>query len=71
MTSGGELYRALAAGGTGERIVYAGVGKTDPELRYALEQGVFLFNVESEEELHNLARVARSMGKSAGVGGAA
>jgi diaminopimelate decarboxylase len=67
VTSGGELYRALAAGGTGDKIVYAGVGKTDPELRYALEQGVFLFNVESEEELHNLARVARSVGKSAGV----
>src|ERR1700686_4749072 len=67
VTSAGELYRALAAGGSGEKIVYAGVGKTDPELRYALENGVFLFNVESEEELHNLARVARSMGTSAGV----
>src|SRR5215469_11027871 len=48
VTSGGELYRALAAGGTGERIVYAGVGKSDPEIRYALQNGVFLFNVESE-----------------------
>jgi diaminopimelate decarboxylase len=67
VTSGGELYRALAAGGTGEKIVYAGVGKTDPELRYALDNNVFLFNVESEEELHNLARVAQSMGRSAGV----
>ncbi len=67
VTSGGELYRALAAGGTGEKIVYAGVGKTDPELRYALENNVFLFNVESEEELHNLARVTQSMGRSAGV----
>jgi diaminopimelate decarboxylase len=67
VTSGGELYRALAAGATGEKIVYAGVGKTDPELRYALDNGVFLFNVESEEELHTLARVAQSMGKSAGV----
>jgi diaminopimelate decarboxylase len=67
VTSGGELYRALKAGGTGDRIVYAGVGKTDPEVRYALESGVFLFNVESEEELHNLARVAASMGKVAGA----
>src|SRR5262249_24228946 len=67
VTSGGELYRALAAGGTGERIVYAGVGKTDPELRYALENGGFLFNVQSEEELHNLAHVARALGKSASV----
>jgi diaminopimelate decarboxylase len=67
VTSGGELYRALAAGGSGDKIVYAGVGKTDPELRYALENNVFLFNVESEEELHNLARVAESMGSTAGV----
>jgi diaminopimelate decarboxylase len=62
VTSGGELYRALAAGGSGARIVYAGVGKTDPEIRYAIENNVFLFNVESEEELHNLGAVARSMG---------
>jgi diaminopimelate decarboxylase len=65
VTSGGELYRALAAGSTGGKIVYAGVGKTDPEIRYALENGVFLFNVESEEELHNLGAVAKSMGKVA------
>ncbi|MBY0230813.1 MAG: diaminopimelate decarboxylase [Gemmataceae bacterium] len=65
VTSGGELYRALKAGSSGDRIVYAGVGKTDPELRMALEAGVFLFNVESEEELHNLGRVAASMGKTA------
>jgi diaminopimelate decarboxylase len=67
VTSGGELYRALRAGGSGERIVFAGVGKTDPELRTALENNVFLFNVESEEELHNLAEVARSLGKVAPV----
>jgi diaminopimelate decarboxylase len=67
VTSGGELYRALQAGGTGDKIVFAGVGKTDPELRYALDNGVFLFNVESEEELHNLGAVARERGKVAGV----
>jgi diaminopimelate decarboxylase len=67
VTSGGELYRALKAGGTGEKIVFAGVGKTDPELRTALEHGVSLFNVESEAELHNLAELARSMGKVAPV----
>ncbi|NBO91024.1 MAG: diaminopimelate decarboxylase [Planctomycetia bacterium] len=67
VTSGGELYRALQAGGTGDKIVYAGVGKTDPEIRMALDNGVFLFNVESEEELHNLGKVAASMGKVAGA----
>jgi diaminopimelate decarboxylase len=67
VTSGGELYRALAAGGRGEKIVFAGVGKTDAELREGLEKNVFLFNVESEAELHALADVARSAGKSAPV----
>jgi diaminopimelate decarboxylase len=67
VTSGGELFRALAAGGTGDKIVYAGVGKTDPELRYALQTGVFLYNVESEQELHELARVAGEVGKVAQV----
>ncbi|MGL4551940.1 MAG: diaminopimelate decarboxylase [Gemmataceae bacterium] len=67
VTSGGELYRALHAGAKGDKIVYAGVGKTDPEIRMALDSGVFLFNVESEEELHNLGKVAASMGKVAGA----
>ncbi|MFQ3649223.1 MAG: diaminopimelate decarboxylase [Gemmataceae bacterium] len=67
VTSGGELYRALKAGGTGDKIVFAGVGKTDAEIAMALDNGVFLFNVESEAELHNLARVASAKGKTAGV----
>ena len=67
VTSGGELYRALKAGSSGDKIVFAGVGKTDPEIRTALDNGVFLFNVESEEELHNLGKVAASMGKVAGA----
>jgi diaminopimelate decarboxylase len=67
VTSGGELYRALTAGGRGEKIVFAGVGKTDAELREGLEKKVFLFNVESEAELHALADVAKSVGKSAPV----
>src|SRR5947209_3397859 len=45
VTSGGELYRALLAEGTGPNIVFAGVGKTDAELQYGLETGVLLFNV--------------------------
>jgi diaminopimelate decarboxylase len=67
VTSGGELFRALQAGATGDKIVFAGVGKTDPELKYAIQNSVFLFNVESEAELHNLADVAHSMGKVAQV----
>ncbi|HZY84384.1 MAG TPA: diaminopimelate decarboxylase [Gemmataceae bacterium] len=67
VTSFGELYRALKAGGRGEKIVFAGTGKTDDELRAGLENNVFLFNVESEAELLNLAAVAKSLGKVAPV----
>lgn len=67
VTSGGELYRALKAGGTGAKIVFAGVGKTADEFRYALENNVRLFNVESEAELHALGSVASKLGKTAPV----
>lgn len=67
VTSGGELYRALKAGSTGAKIVFAGVGKTAEEMKYGLENGVFLFNVESEEELFALGRVAESLGVKAPV----
>jgi diaminopimelate decarboxylase len=67
VTSGGELFRALQAGGTGPRIVFAGVGKTEAEMRYGLENNVRMFNVESEGELLGLAEVARDMGRVAQV----
>jgi diaminopimelate decarboxylase len=67
VTSGGELYRALAAGGVGEKIVFAGAGKTEAEIRYGLASNVLLFNVESEDELGLLAEVARDVGKHADV----
>src|SRR5438552_5485718 len=67
VTSGGELFRALKAGGVSDKIVFAGVGKTDAEMRMALESGVLMFNVESEGELLTLAEVAKSMGKTASV----
>lgn len=59
VVSGGEIHRALTAGCTPDRIVYAGVGKTDAEIRMALKAGIGLFNVESEAEFENLARLAR------------
>src|SRR5438105_5004812 len=67
VTSAGELYRALTAGGKGEKIVFAGVGKTDDELRYGLESQVLLFNVESHAELKALEEVARTIGHRAAV----
>jgi diaminopimelate decarboxylase len=67
VTSGGELFRALKAGGTRDKIVFAGVGKTEAELRYGLENNVLMFNVESEGELLALAEVARAMNRQAAV----
>jgi diaminopimelate decarboxylase len=67
VTSGGELFRALKAGSTGAKIVFAGAGKTDDEIRMGLETGVLLFNVESEGELLALGDVAKVMGKVARV----
>jgi diaminopimelate decarboxylase len=67
VTSGGELYRALKAGSKGSKIFFAGVGKSDAEMRYGLENDVFAFNVESEQEMLALADVAMSLGKVAPV----
>jgi diaminopimelate decarboxylase len=67
VTSGGELYRALAAGCPGEKICFAGVGKTDEEMRYGLGSGVLMFNVESEAELRVLGDVAGAMTRVASV----
>ena len=67
IVSGGELARVLAAGGSAAKTVFSGVGKTEAEMRGALEAGVLCFNVESEGELARLAAVARSMGKIAPV----
>ena len=67
VTSGGELFRALKAGGTGDKIVFAGVGKTDRELRDGLENNVRMFNVESEAELLALADGARQVNRHAEV----
>jgi diaminopimelate decarboxylase len=65
VTSGGELYRALAAGGDPRKIIFAGVGKTDGEIRYALETGIAAFNIESEAEIQNIDRIAGEIGRTA------
>lgn len=67
IVSGGELTRVLAAGGAAGKIVFSGVGKSEAELRAALEAGVLCFNVESEGELERLARLASELGKVAPV----
>ena len=60
--SEGEIRRALKAGIPGERIVFSGVGKTDPELAFAIEAGVRQINVESAVELDRLIAVAAARG---------
>ncbi|HEY0268871.1 MAG TPA: diaminopimelate decarboxylase [Methyloradius sp.] len=67
IVSGGELARVLAAGGDPAKIVFSGVGKTEAEMRGALEAGIFCFNVESDAELERLNRVAASLNKIAPV----
>ncbi len=67
IVSGGELFRAIKAGGAPSSCTFAGVGKTVEEIRYALEQGVLAFNVESEAELDAIDRVACGMGVKAPV----
>src|SRR6266566_9503088 len=58
IVSGVELYRVLAAGGDATCCTFAGVGKSREEIEYALEKGVYSFNVESEAELEYIARIA-------------
>ena len=65
LVSGGELYRVLAAGGAAERCCFAGVAKTDAEIRYALQENIRMFNIESEEELEALAHLAAASGRRA------
>ena len=67
VVSGGELRRALAAGVPASRIMFSGVGKTVAEMDFALEAGIYCFNVESEPELEVLNLRAIKAGKKAHV----
>src|SRR2546423_14441743 len=68
VVSGGEYRRARAAGVPGDKIVFAGVGKTEEEMRLALEGGLYQFNLESLDEAEMLSAVATAMGRTAPVG---
>src|SRR3954464_11402132 len=68
VVSGGEYMRARAAGVAGDKIVFSGVGKTEDEMRLALEGGIYQFNLESFAEAEMLSSVARIMGRAAPVG---
>jgi diaminopimelate decarboxylase len=67
IVSAGELERVLAAGGDARRCVFAGVGKTEEEIAFALKRGVYSFNVESEPELERINRIAGRLKRTAPV----
>lgn len=67
IVSGGELYRALKAGVPPSKIVFAGVGKSREEIRYALKSGILMFNVESSDELRAIDDVAAELRMKARV----
>jgi diaminopimelate decarboxylase len=65
VVSGGELYKARRAGIPASRIVFAGVGKREDEMSYALREGIRFFNVESIPEIEVLDKAAGRLGKTA------
>ncbi|KAB1064849.1 diaminopimelate decarboxylase [Salibacter halophilus] len=65
--SGGEVKRALEAGFDPQKVVFAGVGKSDSEIKYALENEIGCFNVESLEELEVIEELAKEMNKTANI----
>jgi len=67
IVSGGELFRVLKAGGSPDKVIFAGVGKTPEEIRYALDSGILFFNVESSAELELIHNIARDAGMRARI----
>ena len=67
IVSGGELFRVLKAGGSADKVIFAGVGKTPEEIRYALDSGILFFNVESSAELELIHTIAREAGVRARI----
>lgn len=63
IVSGGELYFARKAGFSADQIVFAGVGKTDEEIRQAVDENIHSINIESEEELHRVVQLAKEANK--------
>lgn len=67
IVSGGELFRVIQAGGDPGKCTFAGVGKTREEITYALEQGIYCLNAESEGELRHINQIAGELGRKAPV----
>lgn len=67
IVSGGELERVIRAGGDPAKTIFSGLGKTEAEIRQALEVGIKCFNVESEAELERISALAQALGKRAPI----
>tara|TARA_B100000035_G_scaffold33173_1_gene25236 strand:- start:1757 stop:2998 length:1242 start_codon:yes stop_codon:yes gene_type:complete len=67
IVSAGELSRVIRAGGDPQKTVFSGVGKTQEEIRYALDTNILCFNVESEDELHTINEIAIDMNTKANI----
>jgi diaminopimelate decarboxylase len=67
VVSAGEIFLALKAGFSPDKIAFAGVGKREDEIEYALKSNIFSFNVESVAELHTISRAALRMGTKARI----
>ncbi len=67
IVSKGELCRVIEAGGDPKKVVFSGVGKKSDEIRFALQQNIMCFNVESDAELDRINRVAGEMGIKAPI----
>jgi len=67
VVSAGELQRVIAAGGDPRKCVFAGVAKTEAEIAFALRQGIYSFNCESEPEIQRIQQVAARLGKIAPI----
>lgn len=67
IVSGGELQRVIAAGGRADRVIFSGVGKSQDEMRQALDAGIGCFNIESLSEARQLSAVATTAGRQAPV----
>jgi len=67
IVSGGELFRVLKAGASGAKVIFAGVGKTAEEIRYALDADILFFNVESPAELELIHKIASQTNRRARV----
>ena len=67
IVSGGELQRVIRAGGRPEKTIFSGVGKSEEEIRLALEHGIFSLNLESDAELARIHKIASELGVTAPI----